>query len=208
MSGLQHVSLTVDGTNVTVPAGTTLVDAGRTVGIRIPTLCHLPGRPARGVCRVCSVFVNGRRNLLPACATLAESGMEVETQSPAVLKARRIVLELALAEHGTCDVAVCGGEQRCDLARLARQHGVVNQRFDTIEKPHCDELSSDSIDVRADACILCDRCIQACRDLHVISRAGRGQNTRIIFDADRSMDESDCVACGDCVAVCPVSVFR
>lgn len=207
MSDLQQVSLTIDGTPVTVREGTSLIDAARTVGLHVPSLCYLPGCPARGVCRVCSVFVTDRRGLVPGCATAAVEGMEVKTTSPVVLQARRMVLELALAEHGPCDDAVCGGEQRCHLAQLAREHGVVEKRFDTIEKAHRAELSSDSIQVRADACILCDRCIQACRDLHIIGRTGRGRTTRIIFDEDRDMGESACVACGDCVAVCPVDVF-
>lgn len=117
-------------------------------------------------------------------------------------------MELALAEHGPCDEDVCGGEQNCNLIRLAREHGVTKKRFDTIEKPAREALSSDSIRVRLDGCILCDRCIQACPELHIIGRAGLGQSTRIVFDAGRSMDESDCVACGDCVAVCPVDVFK
>ncbi len=205
---MQQVTLTIDGTQVEVRAGTSLIDAAQRAGVHIPSLCYLPGQPARGVCRVCSVSVAGRRGLVPACATSAADGMEVETQSPAVDQARRLLFELALAEHGPCDDDVCGGEQNCQLVRLARQYGVTEQRLDPIEKPPRGELSSDNIQVRLDGCILCDRCIQACRDLHVIGRAGRGEDTHIVFDADQTMGESSCVTCGDCVAVCPVDVFR
>lgn len=205
---MQHVTLTIDGVQVKVRAGTLLIDAARKAGVHIPSLCFLPGLPARGVCRVCSVSVTGRRGLAPACATAVADGMEVETQLQTVQQARRVLIELALSEHGPCDEDVCGGEQNCHLSRLAREHGVAEKRFDVIEKPARKELSSDSIRVNLGGCILCDRCIQACRDLHIIGRAGLGQSTHIVFDIDRTMDESDCVACGDCVAVCPVGVFK
>ena len=205
---MQHVKLTIDGTEIEVRAGTLLIDAARKAGVPVPSLCFLPGLPARAVCRVCAVSVTGLRGLVPACATAAAEGMEVATQLQTVKQARRVLFELALAEHGPCDEEVCGGEQNCQLIRLAREHGVTERRFDTIERPVRQELSSDSIRVRLDGCILCDRCIQSCRDLHVIGRAGLGQSTHIVFDADAGLDESDCVACGDCVAVCPVDVFK
>ena len=208
MSDLQHVRLTIDGNQIEVHAGTILIDAARKAGVSIPSLCFLPGHPSRGVCRVCSVSVSGRRGLVPACATAAVDGMEVQTQLQTVKRARRVLIELALAEHGPCKEDVCGGEKSCQLNRLAHEHGVTEKRFEAIEKPVREELSSDSIRVRPDGCILCDRCIQACRDLRIIGRAGLGQGTHIVFDADRSMDQSDCVACGDCVAVCPVDVFK
>lgn len=205
---MQYVTLTIDGTVVKVRAGTSLIAAAKKAGVEIPTLCFLPGRPARGVCRVCSVWVANRRGLIPACSTPVAEGMEVETQLPIVLQARRMMLELALAEHGPCDENVCGGDQKCQLVHLARHHGVKDQRFDPIEKLTRTDLSSDCIQVRPQGCILCDRCVQACRDLHIIGRAGRGSNTHIVFDADLSMEKSDCIACGDCVAVCPVDVFH
>ena len=205
---MQYVTLTIDGTEVKVRAGTSLLEAAKKAGVIIPTLCFLPGRPARGVCRVCSVAIIDRRGLVPACSTPAAEGMEVETQLPVVQKARRVVLELALAEHGPCNKNVCGGEQKCQLVQLARKHGIREKRFDIIEKPSREDLSSDNIQVQPDGCILCDRCIQACGDLQIIARAERGTGTHIIFDADRSMEESNCIACGDCVAVCPVGVFK
>jgi len=205
---MQHVKLIIDGITVEVRAGTLLIDAARKAGVHIPTICSLRGQPAREVCRLCSVSVTDRQGLIPACATVATPGMEVDTQGPAVLKARRVLIELALAEHGPCDMNTCGGEQNCQLNRLAREHGITDRRFATIEKPTRKELSSESIQVQFDGCILCDRCILACRDLHIIGRAGRGGNTRIVFDADAEMGESNCVTCGDCVAVCPAGVFK
>ncbi len=205
---MQFVSLIIDGTEVKVHAGTSLLDAAKKAGVMIPTLCFLPGRTARSICRVCSVAVNDRRGLVPACSTAVTEGMEVDTQLPVVQQARRVVLELALAEHGPCDENICGGEQKCQLVQLARKHGVCENRFDTIEKLSRKDLSSDNIHVRPDGCILCDRCIQACGDLHIIGRAERGTNTHIIFDADRNMGDSDCITCGDCIAVCPVGVFK
>ncbi len=205
---MQFVTLTIDGTEVKVLAGTSIMDAAKKAGVHIPSLCFLPGRPARGVCRVCSVAVIDRRGLVSACSTPAAEGMEVETQLPVVQQSRRVVLELALAEHGPCDENVCGGEHKCQLVQLARKHGIRDKRFETMEKPVREDLSSDNIQVQPDGCILCDRCIQACGDLHIIARAERGASTHIIFDADRSMGESNCIACGDCVAVCPVGVFK
>ncbi len=205
---MQYVTLTVDGTEVKVRAGTTILEAAKKADVMIPTLCFLPGRSARGVCRLCSVAVMNRRGLVSACSTPVAQGMEVETQLPVVQQARRIVLELALAEHGPCDEKTCGGEQKCQLVQLARKQGVREKRFDTIEKTKRENLSSDNILVQPDGCILCDRCITACSDLQIIARAERGADTRIVFDADRSMEDSNCIACGDCVAVCPVGVFK
>jgi NADH dehydrogenase/NADH:ubiquinone oxidoreductase subunit G len=195
---MQHISLIIDGHDTSVPAGTTLLDAARQLGIDIPTLCHLQGHKTRAVCRVCVVALKGSGHMVPACATAATEGMQIETGSAEVLAARRLLMEFTLAEHGECDDATCAIEE------LAGQLGVSKTRFQAPRHSNRSDLSSDFVSVRPELCVHCDRCSQACeRDQQVLARAGRGALVAVAFDDDRTMADSTCTNCGDCVSVCP-----
>lgn len=201
------LTLTIDGRLATVPAGTTIWEAARQLGIPIPALCHDPRLHPVGVCRVCVVDVGGR-TLAASCVRPCEAGMIVQTASPRVVRQRKTLLALLLAEHPVpCEKEVTTGD--CQLEALGRQLGCsVAQQQSPNGRPR--DLSSPVIAVDHAACILCDRCIRACDDVqsnHVLGRAGKGFGTRIAFDLDQPMGQSTCVSCGECAASCPTGAL-
>ena len=205
---MSDVQLTIDGTAVTVPGGTTIFDAARIQGIAIPTLCHQQNETPVGVCRVCVVEAGGRV-LTASCVRPAENGMVVSTQSAKVRNARRTVIELLMADHPS----PCARQQRsgdCELETLARAEGIVKARFAPRLSPRGRDQSSFSIAVDHEACILCDRCIRGCgeiRNNNVLARRGKGFNTGIAFDLNAPMGNSSCVSCGECMVSCPTGAL-
>ena len=214
----QTVTFQLDGRALTVPSGTTIWDAARQVGTEIPALCHDPRLNPVGVCRVCTVEVEGARVLAAACIRQAEEGMVVRTDTKRVISARKMVTELLLADHPT----PCEKHEQfhsCDLELLAEALGAEPNRYpatreyeangDGRELPR--DLTSPVISVDHSACILCDRCIRACNDLqhnNVIGRMDRGATARIAFDLDAPMGASTCVSCGECAASCPTGALN
>jgi len=209
------VALRIDDRDVEVPAGTTLWEAARRLGIEIPVLCHDPRLEPVGVCRVCAVDV-GERTLAAACTRVCEPGMEVRTSTEEVEEHRRVLVELLMAdqppaEHDARESTL--GDNA--LFALARRYDVRPKRHlrDSEATPRPARMRDDSSPVIAvdhAACILCDRCIRACDDLQhneVLGRSGKGAHTRIAFDLSVPMGESRCVACGECAAVCPTGAL-
>jgi len=203
------IQLTIDGQAVNVPAGTTIYDAARGLGIEIPVLCHVPQMAPVGVCRVCTVDVAGARVLQAACIRPAEDGMVVQTNSERVRKARATLLELLLAEHPTPCIRQAATHD-CELETLAARDGVTASRFAPRSAPRVSDDSSVIIHVDHSACILCDRCIRACSDIKenfVIGRTGKGPEAGIAFDLDQPMADSSCVSCGECMVSCPTGAL-
>ncbi len=203
------VQLTLDGRPVVVPSGSTVLDAARTLGIDVPVLCHAPDQAPVGVCRVCMVEVKGARALAAACVRGVEAGMEVQTSTDRVLRARRTVYEMLLADHPSPCLRQ-RTTQDCELETLATRAGVVTPRFAPPLLPRPVDDSSPIIRVELDACILCDRCIRGCSDTRnnfVIGRIGKGETTRIAFDDDAPMGRSTCVGCGECMVSCPTGAL-
>lgn len=206
----ETVALSIDGQAVAVPAGTTLWEAARRLGIHIPVLCHSERMRPVGVCRMC-VVDTGARNLQAACVRPCEEGMEVRTGNDRVVRNRRMLLELLLADYprpGARETTTGDDE----LLALAREYGVGASRFGDAAGDRRDarDDSSPVIVVDHRACILCDRCVRACDELQhndVITRSGKGAAARIAFDLDVPMGESSCVACGECQAVCPTGAL-
>jgi len=213
------VSLTIDGQEVTVPEGSTILQAARQAGIEIPVLCHSERLAPVGVCRMCVVDV-GERVLAAACVRACQPGMQVQTGSPFVRGQRLMLTRLLLG-----DIEPSAGREhagkRCEVEALAAGFGipVENAPADILaaarrsgapgalaaDARRTDD-SSPVIAVDHQACILCDRCIRACDDLQsndVLGRTGKGHATRIAFDLNLPMGQSSCVSCGECAAVCP-----
>ena len=207
---MSEVTLLIDGERVTVPAGTTIWDAARGLGIDIPVLCHDPRMAPVGVCRLCAVDVGGR-TLAAACVRACEEGMEVRTATEQVRGDRRVLLELLLSEYPEESRREASTGDDALLAH-AREHDIGTIPFPdgSAGSPRGEDHSSAVITVDHQACILCDRCIRGCNALQhneVLTRSGKGYTTRIAFDLDAAMGESTCVACGECAAVCPTGAL-
>ncbi len=206
---MANISLTINGKEVTVPAGTSILDAAQGAGFFVPTFCHDPEIPNYGGCRICVVEVKGARALVASCSAEAANGMVVETESPAVVEARRTILELLLANHPT-ECIVCEKNGDCRLQDYAYRYQVDPKRFKGEKHDYPVEDNNPYIVRNMNRCILCGRCVRTCEqvpDRAVIDLAYRGFNTKVAPPMDTDLAESDCVYCARCVAVCPVGAL-
>lgn len=203
------VTFSLNGTDVTVPEGTSLWDAANGQGFVIPHLCHKPakGYQPDGNCRACMVEVEGERTLVASCIRPAAEGMVVQTDSDRARKAREIVIELLAADQP--DVK---HDASSHFASMATAVGVNQSRFPPKEAATVPLLDASHVamSVNLDACIHCNLCVRACRDVQVndvIGMSGRGSAAKITFDQDDAMGASSCVACGECVQACPTGAL-
>ena len=198
------VSLTIDGRAIDVPAGTTIIDACKALGIEIPTLCYLETLTPINACRVCVVEVEGARVLAPACSRKVESGMAVKTRSPRVDLSRKVVLEL-LASSVDLSTAPT-------LEPMFKEYGADPERFGrgaTVEQPV--KIDNDLYIRDYSKCVLCYKCVEACgtdaQNTFAIAVAGRGFDAHISTELDVPLPDSACVYCGNCIAVCPTGAL-
>ncbi len=207
---MNMVNLKINGQDVTVPAGTTVLEAAREVGIEIPTLCYLKDLSKTGSCRMCLVEIKGGRALQAACVYPVAEGIEVYTNTPKVRNARKAVLELLLSNHDR-KCLTCVRNRNCELQALADDLGVVDVPFEGERIQYeLDELSP-SIVRDNNKCILCRRCVNVCQNVQsvgAISPIGRGFTTQIGCAFEMSLNEVDCVNCGQCIAACPVGALK
>jgi len=205
------VTLNIDGRAITVAEGTSVYDAAVELGIEIPALCHDPRLRPVGVCRVC-VVDTGARNLTASCIRPCEDGMTVKTDTAEVQLHRKVLTQLLLSEQPEQSMreATTGDDM---LYALAREQGVTQVGLPDAaasRQARGTDKSSPVIAVDHQACIMCDRCVRGCNEVQhndVITRTGKGYGARIAFDLDVAMAESTCVACGECVAVCPTGAL-
>jgi predicted molibdopterin-dependent oxidoreductase YjgC len=225
--------ITINGRQFTFDEGDTVLDVARRNHIDIPTLCHLKGTTPTGACRICVVEVKGARTLLTACATPAAPNMVVLTESPQVVEARRLILQLMLSS-GNHNCAVRGSDNQewtafqlkvqdeddsdelcpvwgdCRLQDLAYRYQVSGEAFDATPTRYPMETVNPFIVRDFSRCIQCGRCVQACNEVQVnnaISFGYRGPASKIVAAGDRPLKDSDCVFCGECVQVCPVGAL-
>ncbi len=204
------VNLKINGQDVTVPAGTTVLEAARTAGIDIPTLCYLKDVSQTGSCRMCLVEIKGGRALQAACVYPVAEGLEVFTNTPAVRDARKVVLELILSNHDR-KCLTCERNRNCELQTLADELGVTEIHYEGVRNEYDVDALSPSIVRDNNKCILCRRCVNMCKNIQTvgaIDAIDRGFKTSIGCAFEKSLGEVSCVNCGQCIAVCPVGALR
>ena len=206
-----EVTLHIDGKEVTVPAGTTILVAAKKIGIRIPTLCYHEDLCVAGVCRICVVELEGQERLEASCAYPITSPIKVRTHTRKVRMARRHILDLMLSKHyGEC--YACFRNNNCELQALAREYGVDFFRFGHPDKPRYKvDRSSQSLVRDMDKCILCRRCIRTCIDLQevgVLDIDNRSCESKVITFGDKPLGDVICINCGQCINRCPTGALR
>ena len=209
----ENITLKIDNREISVPKGTTILEAARELGIDIPPLCYMNLKDlciknATASCRICVVEVDGRKNLAPSCATRCENGMNVHTNTMRVLNARRTVLELMLSDHPS-DCLVCAKSGSCELQAVAIKLGIREIPFQGTQTEYKVDLSP-SIRRDATKCIYCRRCEMMCNDIQTVGALGavnRGFDSVVMPAFDQALQDSECTFCGQCVAVCPVGAL-
>ena len=201
-------TFSIDEREVDIRAGETIFRAARRLGIKLPHLCYSPkpGYRPDGNCRVCMVEIEGERVLAASCIRTPTPGMKVKTQTHRAKTARRMVVELLLTDQPPKDVA---HDPQSEFWQTADRQKVTASRFPRRAAPAPDR-SHPAMAVNLDACIQCNLCVRACREVQVndvIGMAGRGHGEKIVFDFDDPMGESTCVACGECVQACPTGAL-
>ncbi len=205
----EPIVLTIDGREIAVPAGSGLLEACAAAGARVPTLCHLEGISSNASCGICVVEVEGARALVRACVTAAQAGMRVQTASERVMRARRAIVELLLANH-PADCLLCVRNGSCELQAIAETLGPRKRRFSPTRPQGYADATSPGIVRDPAKCILCGRCVAVCRETQTVAAihfAGRGARTRVASFMDRGLAESPCVQCGQCSVVCPTGAI-
>jgi predicted molibdopterin-dependent oxidoreductase YjgC len=201
----RFVSLTIDGRDVEVLEGSTILDACRRMAIDTPTLCQLDNLTPVNVCRVCVVELEGARVLIPACSRKVEAGMKVRTDSERVRHSRRLVLELL---GSSVDMSLCSPEVRGWMTR----YGAAPGRFGAVATVAQPVKVDNDLYVRDySRCILCYKCVEACgvdaQNTFAIGVAGRGFDAHISTEFDVGLPDSACVYCGNCIGVCPTGAL-
>jgi formate dehydrogenase major subunit len=201
-------TFTIDDREIDIREGETIFRAARRLDIKLPHLCYSPkpGYRPDGNCRVCMVEVEGERVLAASCIRMPTPGMKVKTQTDRATTARRMVAELLVADQPGLEIA---HDPDSELWKIAKRQKIEPGRFPRDTRPTPDR-SHPAMAVNLDACIHCNLCVRACREVQVndvIGMAGRGHHAKIVFDFDDPMGESTCVACGECVQACPTGAL-
>ena len=206
---MSDITLTIDGRTVHAAPGTTILEAARSVGIKIPTLCWHEDLGAPSACRVCVVEIAGSRILQPACSYPVSQGITVRTNSPAAREARRMAVELLLAHHPD-DCLSCARNLRCELQQLASDLGIREIRFERIERGLPKDESSPSIVRDPEKCINCRRCVEACEKVQgvaALSTVNRGFDSVVMPAYESGLMDVVCVMCGQCTLACPTGAI-
>lgn len=202
---IEAIHLTIDGQEVSVPPGSTILDAAQQAAIDIPVLCYLAHTTSNGLCRLCVVEIEGARGLQAACVTEAHPGAVVHTRSQDVERVRRTILEMLAS---TVDLS-----ESPELQKLLKEYGAQPERFEGTAKHQTALVDDNPVFVRDySKCVLCWRCVQVCAEdaqyTYAINFGGRGFHTSIATFFNKSMPETACVFCGQCVGVCPTGALK
>lgn len=206
------VTLKIDGQTACVPEGTTIMEAAKSINVKIPHLCYLKGINEISACRVCCVEVEGERAMVAACSNPVAEGMVVHTNSTRARDTRRINVQLILSQHD-CKCATCVRSGSCQLQALANDLGILEIPYETQLASGRRSAWTKTFPLYRDVnkCIKCMRCIQICdkvQTLHVWDLAGTGSRTTVDVSGNRVIKDSDCSLCGQCITHCPVGALR
>jgi len=209
----REVTLEIDGTEVTVPAGTSLMRAAVDAGINVPKLCATDSLEPFGSCRLCLVEIEGRKGFPASCTTPAEAGMKVRTQTPKLQDLRKGVMELYISDH-PLDCLTCSANGNCELQDMAGVTGLRNVRYGFDGANHLKDKKDESnpyFSYDPSKCIVCNRCVRACEETQgtfALTISGRGFESRVSPGQDEAFMDSECVSCGACVEACPTATLQ
>ncbi len=204
------INLKIDDKEISVPEGITILEAARQANIDIPTLCYLKEINQIGDCRMCIVEVEGRKGFATSCIQKVEEGMVVHTHTPAVMEARRMVLDLIISNHAK-DCLTCTRNGNCELQALAIKFNVLNIEYEGERTKHKVDDKSPAIVRDFNKCVLCRRCVGACKNIQnigAIDCINRGFESCVSTAGDNSLADVDCTYCGQCIEACPTGALH
>lgn len=211
---IQLINLKINGEEISVKEGTTILEAAKKLNYNIPTLCYQEDLSIYGSCRICSVQIVGQPTLSIACGTKVSEGMEVITNSARVMDTRKSIFELLIANHKfDCELncLTCSKAFSCELKKVARAIGVDSLRYKFINKPFEVDYTSKGVYREESKCISCARCVRVCNEVQTVSvltMANRGPQTKVSTFYDRGLGNVDCTQCGQCIKACPTGAIH
>lgn len=203
------INLTIDNKKIEVKSGQTILEAAKENGIDIPTLCYHKDLGPIAACRMCVVEVQGAKNLTASCCTPVAEGMVIQTNSDKVKKARKVILNLLLSSHAH-NCLMCSTSNICELQKLAVDYGVCASIYKNKKRYYEPEDESLYIYRDLSKCILCYRCVRACKNIkkaNLYAVSYRGFDTKITVDTDIALNKEDCNGCDICITTCPVGAL-
>ena len=206
---MAKVNITIDGKKISVENNISILEAAKQLDIEIPALCYDPNLEVVAACRLCVVEIEGSKKLETSCSTLVRDGMVVRTDTEKVVQTRKDVLQLLLDSHPN-DCLTCQKAGECYLQRYAYEYDLKFKDHDGAMRPQLLDTSSPYILKDNAKCILCGKCVRTCAQVserQVLSFSERGYDTKIVCDADQTLETSSCVSCNRCVSVCPVGAL-